>query len=437
MRWQSTWDYDNLSLTYRLYRDQGTTPIYTTTVDSTFWNEPWLGYMDTGLTPGSQHTYRLTVTDPNGNVTSPAASSAVTVSATTPDTTTYDADVTGDGATQYWHLAEPAGSAGYSSIGWDDLAFGTGVTRGVAGPTAGRNATTLDGTANSPGVVTPTYRYGPDAVTLEGWFKTSTTSGGVLMDFGDTQKGLGSRSDRVLYMSNSGNLAFANHTNTGSTATLITPGAYNDGAWHHVAATFSPSAGTALYVDGSVVSSDPTDTTSYPFEGYWRVGGDTVPPGGPTPSSNYFAGTLGDLAIYPTALAESAVQQHYADSGVTAPAPPTPTNAPPTASFTVNCSNLNCAFNASGSHDNDGTLTSYGWDFGDGTSGSGVAPSHTFAAGANSVTLTVTDNSGNTATQTRVVPLPNFASDAFNRNTSSGWVAPTSAVPGQRRVPPP
>jgi chitodextrinase len=52
-------------------------------------------------------------------------------------------------------------------------------------------------------------------------------------------------------------------------------------------------------------------------------------------------------------------------------------------------------FNGSGSSDPDGTITSYGWDFGDGTSGTGSIVNHAYSAsGSKTVTLTVTDNSG-------------------------------------------
>jgi subtilisin family serine protease len=47
------------------------------------------------------------------------------------------------------------------------------------------------------------------------------------------------------------------------------------------------------------------------------------------------------------------------------------------------------------STDSDGTITSYSWSFGDGTTGSGAAPTHAYAsAGTYAVTLTVTDNRG-------------------------------------------
>jgi hypothetical protein len=45
------------------------------------------------------------------------------------------------------------------------------------------------------------------------------------------------------------------------------------------------------------------------------------------------------------------------------------------------CPALTCTFDASASSDTDGTITSYAWSFGDGTTGSGVTASHTYAVG--------------------------------------------------------
>ena len=58
-------------------------------------------------------------------------------------------------------------------------------------------------------------------------------------------------------------------------------------------------------------------------------------------------------------------------------------------------------FTATPSHDPDGSIVSYSWRFGDGTTGKGAAPAHTYAVrGTYRVRLTVTDNEGGTATRT-------------------------------------
>jgi len=81
-------------------------------------------------------------------------------------------------------------------------------------------------------------------------------------------------------------------------------------------------------------------------------------------------------------------------------------NQPPVASFTHICTGLSCSFSASASSDPDGSIISYAWDFGDGTNGSGVTTSRTYAAADTyTVTLTVTDNGGATVSTSQGVTV--------------------------------
>ena len=73
-------------------------------------------------------------------------------------------------------------------------------------------------------------------------------------------------------------------------------------------------------------------------------------------------------------------------------------NAPPVASFVAAASGLTATFDASASSDADGTdglPVEYAWTFGDGATGNGVAPRHTYPVGGEyQVTLLVTDADG-------------------------------------------
>lgn len=83
-------------------------------------------------------------------------------------------------------------------------------------------------------------------------------------------------------------------------------------------------------------------------------------------------------------------------------------NGAPVASFTSSTVSgttpLVVNFDGSGSYDQDGTISSYLWNFGDGTTASGQFVSKTFnQAGSFTTTLTVKDNSGTTSSKSVVI----------------------------------
>ena len=100
-------------------------------------------------------------------------------------------------------------------------------------------------------------------------------------------------------------------------------------------------------------------------------------------------------------------------------------NNPPSASFTSTCTDLSCTFDAGNSVDSDGTIVSYGWDFGDGSSAMGQTTNRTFAAdGSYAVTLSITDNFGASSSTTQQVSVsaatqPSDGSTLYAQNCST------------------
>ncbi len=82
-------------------------------------------------------------------------------------------------------------------------------------------------------------------------------------------------------------------------------------------------------------------------------------------------------------------------------------NYPPIAEFTYLVENKTVMFNATSSHDSDGTTVSYEWDFGDGTNGTGMIINHTYSSAGNYlVSLAVTDDDGATNTTSKTIKIP-------------------------------
>jgi hypothetical protein len=78
----------------------------------------------------------------------------------------------------------------------------------------------------------------------------------------------------------------------------------------------------------------------------------------------------------------------------------------PVPSLTADLSGLTVSMDASSSTDEDGALSGFSWDFGDGATGEGVTAQHTYAApGSYTVTLTVEDNLHPQVTRTAITTV--------------------------------
>jgi PKD domain-containing protein/concanavalin A-like lectin/glucanase superfamily protein len=413
--WKSTWDRDNETLTYEVLRDGGTTPVGTVRAPSYFWDMPNLGFVDKTATPGVPHTYRIRAKDPAGNTVTSAPSAEATGTAGTPSY--YADEVARDGAENHWRLGEPSGTTGYDQ-GGNDLTFGTGVTPDQPGVLSGDTdtAASFNGTtAGSSG--TAQRRLVARNFTIEAWFRTGSTQGGKIVGFGNAQSGNSTAYDRHLYLTNDGRVIFGLYP--GQIKTLTSAAGLNDDQWHHVVGTLSEADGMTLFVDGVQIGADATVKRGEYYPGYWRVGGDQHNGWPSRPTSNYLNGTIDEVAYYAKTLSAARIAEHHGiGRGTILP------NQAPTAAFTETCQNLVCEFSAANSSDPDGTIESYEWDFGDGTTGSGQTVSHTYGQGGDyPVTLKVTDNRGGTDEETKqlTVTSPTLASDTFTRTVTGGW----------------
>jgi hypothetical protein len=315
--WRRSLDLDDSTLTYRVYREGTTAPIATLSAESWFWRRPQSVVVDTGRTVGSTPRYRVEVTD--GATTLTTAWRGITVAGTS---SAYADQVKADGALFLWRYDEPGEVLVSDAVGNHSGTLNGGGTFRVTPAALANDVSTARTLSGGGGTIFSEVRYSaPTAFTAETWFKTTTTTGGKIIGFGDKQRGGSSSNDKHVYMTNAGKLVFGVLA-AGKATTVSTPGSYNDGQWHHLAATQGTS-GMALYVDGVKIASN-TVKTSQNVSGYWRVGGDTISSAWPDrPSTSSWVGSVDETAVYTKALSASVIARHVALARPAAPAPVT------------------------------------------------------------------------------------------------------------------
>ncbi|KQT02337.1 alkaline phosphatase [Cellulomonas sp. Leaf395] len=413
--WPANWDRDNGELTYQVFRNNGSTPVYTTTRPSRFWDLSRMSFTDSGLSNSTSYTYKVVAVDDAGNsVTSPNVT-ATTSGSLAGAMGAYTAAVLADNPSGFWRLGEPNGS----TLDWSaysNATVGSGVSRSEAGAIFGDSNRAMSFSGASSSRAFSTVRVpAPLHFTVEAWFKTTSTAGGKIVGFGTTSgTGDSGSYDRHVYLGPDGRVNFGVYPN--ATRLITSPAAYNDGAWHQVMAS-TGYRGMELYLDGALVASDPNVTFAQAYDGYWRIGGDNLG-GWPNVGASSFNGSIDDVSVYGRQLDLVDVVRHRG-LGATGSVP----NLPPVVKFAVDGGELSATVDASATTDLDGTIASYAWSWGDGGTSTGVTSSHTYATGGTyDVTLTATDNAGGSTSLTHqvIVANPNVGPTPVITSSSTG-----------------
>lgn len=221
----------------------------------------------------------------------------------------YQNAVTADTPNFFWRLDETSGTAVSDQTA--NNRHGTLVSTGSSWYQRGALASEPYSTAfstSSTRINANTSVAGPSVFSVEAWIKTSSTTGGRVLGFGNATGTTDSTTTgRQLYLAPNGRAYFGvgkNETAVSSTSAL------NDNVWHHVVGTYtSGKDGMKLYVDG--VLQDSTKATVQNLTGYWRAAGESMSgwPGNPT--STYYDGSLDELAVYTKVLTPARIQAHY------------------------------------------------------------------------------------------------------------------------------
>ena len=294
----------------------------------------------TGLTDGTTYSVTVVTRTTDGNS---APSPAVSVTPASCLTSPYSVAVAADSPTLWYPLNDTAGTTAHdNSATLHNGVYQGGVTLGTACPTTCGTAVTFNG---STGYVSNANTItSPATFSIEAWFKTTTTTGGMIAGFGNTVTGPSTNYDRHLYMNNAGQIYFG----VASNQTVHSTAAYNNGSWHQAVGTEGP-AGLQLYIDGALVASASTPTSSaQTYTGSWRVGYDSLGGWTSNPQSNYFAGSLAEASFYNAQLSAARVAAHYAAATsasltITATADASSTTPGSTVGYTMTVTNTGAA----------------------------------------------------------------------------------------------
>ncbi|MBI3607353.1 MAG: fibronectin type III domain-containing protein [Nitrospirae bacterium] len=399
-------------------------------------------YSNTGLTLGASYSYRVRAVDAAGNRSAPSNVATVTSSANLVGNPSFEVDTSGWAGYGSATIARVAG--GY------DGAYALEM-RGPATTAAfGVNDSPNNWVVSTPGVGVR-YRF-------TAWVRSAANTGQAKLQVREYLSGVkqgATVTSAAVGLTPTWQSVTVDYVSLAAGSTLDfqvldTPVVAGEVFQTDLVSIYLITVSSANQPPNGVIDTPAGNVTIGPGQGvnFTATGTD---PDGHLPLSytwNFGGGAANQNVEDPGAVVFNAIGTYTVTLTVTdslGVADPTPDsrvitvtvpNQPPTASLTVTPSTgnapLSVTANASASIDPDGTIASYRFDFGDGTvvgPQTAATATHTYAAGAWTASVTVTDNIGATSTAsapiivaavgsgTNLVGNPSFEVD------TSGWAA--------------
>ncbi|MFE2914382.1 LamG-like jellyroll fold domain-containing protein [Kitasatospora indigofera] len=311
----------------------------------------------------------------------------------------YRSAVMGAAPAGYWRLGETAGAG----TAYDEVKYGTGtynaVTLGTTGPFADSTAAKFDGTSSYVRLPA-TDTVGAGANSVEMWFSmpAGNTAGGVLFDYaGASLTGGSPRSNSwvpALYVGTDGKLRGKFWDQWTTAWQIVSPGAVNDGKWHH-AVLSSSATSQSLYLDGALTGTTLGTRTASPSDYIYIGAGESSSwPNAPTNELGYFPGSIADVSFYRSELSAADAESHFQSARNSTGLTPTETVTvtEPSGKTLTHQYDPNAGYRQIAEVDGAGNKTTYGYDTG------GFL--HTVTDPNGDVTTTGHDVRGNTVSTT-------------------------------------
>jgi hypothetical protein len=256
--------------------------------------------------------FEPTVTVAVGNVTVTPTTLALTTATFAPVVTIdeYSAAVRADAPLVYWRLGEPSGGVSFDEIGSADADYTNTPTLGATGLIASNadTAVTFSRASLEYTSADGTMPAGSSTgVTIEGWVSFATVTAATIYPIARWFGGTGSPETSIRYYVDSGAWRYFYQDAGGNKNVFSDAWTPTVGVTYHVVVTHDYSAeSVTFYVNGALLSTEDVSANGVPVV-HAAGSAATVARAG----SDYWDGTIDEVAIYNSVLSGTRVLAHY------------------------------------------------------------------------------------------------------------------------------